>query len=87
MTDSYGDSWSDGAWIKFESINGNVVYKAMMTAGSSQTEPLSLYSPINKYETWKYTANASGDWKVYSFDDSTWTDYMAGREAVVGQGV
>ena len=54
MTDSYGDSWSDGAWIKFESINGNVVYKAMMTAGSSQTEPLSLYSPINKYETWKY---------------------------------
>ncbi|KNB41501.1 hypothetical protein JH06_5108 [Blastocystis sp. subtype 4] len=86
MTDSYGDSWSDGAWIKFESINGNVVYKAMMTAGSSQTEPLSLYSPINKYETWKYTANASGDWKVYSFDDSTWTDYTAGGEAISGQG-
>ena len=87
MIDGYGDSWSDGAWIKFESINGNVVYKAMMTAGSSQTEPLSLYSPINKNEAWKYTNNPSGTWKEYSFDDSTWTEYIAGGEAVYGQGV
>ena len=87
MLDSYGDSWADGAWIKFESINGNVMYKTMMTEGRTQTEPLSLYSPINKNEPWKYTNNLSGNWKEYSFDDSTWTDYMAGREAVVGQGV
>ena len=87
MSDTYGDSWSNGAWIKFESINGNVIYKAMMTEGSLQTEPLSLYSPINKYETWKYTANASGDWKATSYVDSTWTDYTAGGEAVTGQGV
>ena len=87
MIDSYGDSWADGAWIKFESINGNVMYKGMMTEGRTQTEPLSLYSPINKNEPWKYTNNLSGNWKEYSFDDSTWTDYMAGREAVVGQGI
>ena len=87
MLDSYGDSWADGAWIKFESINGNVIYKTMMTEGRTQTEPLSLYSPINKNEPWKYTINLSGNWKEYSFDDSTWTDYMAGGEAVVGQGV
>ena len=86
MADGYGDSWSDGAWIQFESINGNVVYKAMMTEKSLQTEPLSLYSPINKNEAWKYTANASGDWKAYNYGDSSWTDYTSGGEVVTGQG-
>ena len=87
MSDTYGDSWSDGAWIKFESINGNVIYKAMMTEGRTQTEPLSLYSPINKNEVWKYTANAPTDWKAINYVDSTWTNYEAGGEAVTGQGV
>ena len=33
MKDSGGDSWSNGAWISIEGINGNLVFKQMMTAG------------------------------------------------------
>ena len=87
MIDSYGDSWSDGAWIKFEGINGNVMYKEMMTEGSTQREPLSLYSPINKNEAWKHTNNPSGSWKIYGYDDDDWINYVSGGEAVSGQGV
>ena len=34
MKDSYGDSWSNGAWIEIEGMNGNIVYKGMMTEWS-----------------------------------------------------
>lgn len=71
MNDSGGDSWSNGCWIKIESINGNVMFKGMMTEMRTQTEPLSLYSPINKYSTWMYTPSALGEWKSISYDDNS----------------
>ena len=31
MRDSANDAWTDGAWIQIEGMNGNIVYKGMMT--------------------------------------------------------
>ena len=78
MKDSLNDSWTNGAWIKIEGINGNVVYMAMMTEKTTQTEQFSLYSPINKGDTWKYNSNASGNWKEVSYSDSNWSEVTTG---------
>ena len=58
-TSSY---WTNGAWIQIEGINGNLVFKGMMIGSKTETYQFSLYSPVNKGSTWKYTANASGNW-------------------------
>ena len=76
--DSGNDSWSDGAWIKLEGINGNVAFMGFMSASNSETHPLSLYSPINKDDSWKYSADASGTWTAVSYADSTWTTVTVG---------
>ncbi|KNB44582.1 hypothetical protein JH06_1834, partial [Blastocystis sp. subtype 4] len=70
-TSSY---WDNGAWLEIYGINGNRVFKGMMTTSRTQEQPLSLYSPINKDDTWKYTATASGNWKDVSYPDAGWTD-------------
>lgn len=87
MNDSGGDSWSNGCWIKIESINGNVMFKGMMTEMRTQTELLSLYSPINKYSTWMYTPSALGEWKSISYDDNSWIEYTVDDNTTTGQGV
>ena len=46
-----------------EGVNGNVVYKTIMTEKTTQTEQFSLYSPINKGDTWKFTDSTSRNWK------------------------
>ena len=87
MNDSGGDSWSNGGWIKIESINGNVMFKGMMTEMRTQTEPISLYSPINKYSTWMYTPSALGEWKSISYDDDSWIEYTVDDNTTTGQGI
>ncbi|KNB41443.1 hypothetical protein JH06_5453 [Blastocystis sp. subtype 4] len=74
-TSSY---WANGAWLMIDGINGNRVFKGMMTTSGNQTQPLSLYSPINKGETWRYTANVLEGWKDVSFTDSDWTEISLG---------
>ncbi|KNB41579.1 hypothetical protein JH06_5160 [Blastocystis sp. subtype 4] len=81
MSDSAGDSWSDGAWLMIEGINGNVMYKVMMTESRTQTEPLSLYSPINLGSDWKYKNGVTGNWKDVNFPDSDWTSVTLGISA------
>ena len=78
MRDSANDAWTDGAWIQIEGMNGNIVYKGMMTEKSVQTEQFSLYSPINKNDTWKYTNSVSGNWKDVSYSDVDWSDVVTG---------
>ena len=86
MSDTAGDSWSDGAYIMMEGINGNIVYKAMMTESRTQTEPLSLYSPINKDGVWKYISSASGNWKDVNYSDSTWSEVTLGIASTSASG-
>ena len=78
MKDSCGDSWSNMAWISIEGINGNLVFKQMMTHGSQEEYQFSLYSPVKKGDVWKYTANASGTWTMPNYADQGWTDVQTG---------
>ena len=70
--------WTSGAWLEIYGINGNLVFKGMMTTSKTQEVPLSLYSPINKEDTWKYTSSASGSWKDVSYSDASWTEISLG---------
>ena len=74
LYDDASDSWSSGSWLSFEGINGNLMFKQFMVENSEESFPLSLYSPINKGSTWKYTANAAGSWTVADYTDAEWTD-------------
>ena len=78
MSDTLGDSWTDGAWVAVRGINGNTVLKTFMTEKFDELVPFSLYSPINKNDSWKFSNSALGDWKSLSFPDATWTDVTLG---------
>ena len=70
--------WARGTWIEIEGMNGNIVYKGMMTERSVQTEQFSLHSPINKNDSWKYTNSVSDNWKDVSYSDVDWSDVVTG---------
>ena len=78
MKDSFGDSWTDGAWIAVKDINENTVLKYMMTELSTETVNFALYSPISKNASWKFSNNFYGGWNQYSFAESGWTDVTLG---------
>ena len=78
MKCSQNGLWSSGTWIEIEGMNGNIVYKGMMTEKSVQTEQFSLYSPINKNDSWKYTNSVSDNWKDVSYSDVDWSDVVTG---------
>ena len=78
MKCSQNRRWSSGTWIEIEGMNGNIVYKGMMTEGRVQTEQFSLYSPINKNDSWKYTNSVSDNWKDVSYSDVDWSDVVTG---------
>ena len=74
LYDDSADGWNSGSWISFVGINGNTVFKQFMSDGSEESYPLSLYSPINKGSTWKYKANAVGNWMMADFAADGWVD-------------
>ena len=86
MNDSGGDSWSDGAWISIEGINGNTVFKQMMSAVTSEEYPFSLHYPITKNSTWKYTNNAVGSWTDVMYNEQGWTEITSGTTAQTAVG-
>ena len=73
LQNSRGNTWADGAWIEVETENGNIALRTSLFKYSSDSLALSLYSPINLHSSWQYSNTASGTWKAYEFDDSTWT--------------
>ena len=78
MKDTFGDSWTNGGWIKLYSINENIVFKGFMDQSREQDVPFSLYSPIDKNAVWKFSNNYAGDWRNYNFADSGWTEITLG---------
>ncbi|KNB42133.1 hypothetical protein JH06_4646 [Blastocystis sp. subtype 4] len=76
LSDRGNDGWSDGAWLKIEGVNGNVIYKTFMINTSEESHPLSLYSPIEKYTVWKYSSTVMDSWKTYDYSDSDWTEVI-----------
>ena len=78
LIDSYGDSWTSGAWLEVRGIYDNTVFKNMMTEGYKESYTLSLYYAIMKNASWKMSSSASGSWTTYSFDDNDWTSVILG---------
>ena len=79
LKDSYGDSWTTGSWLKAEGKYGNVVFRAMMVAGSEESYTLSLYYPIDKNAEWKMmSGSVTGEWTTYGYADSAWTAVTLG---------
>ena len=87
MKDSFGDSWTAGAWISVEGIYGNIAYKGFLTENSLEEVPISLYYGVTKEAQWKMTSGSvSGTWTEYNFGDSSWTQVTLGSvtESVSG---
>lgn len=78
MKDSFGDSWTDGAWIAVKDINENTVLKYMMTELSTETVNFALYSPIHKNAAWRFSSNFQANWNQFSFDHNSWTEMTLG---------
>ena len=83
LKDSYGDSWSSGAYIEIRGKYDNVFFKNFMTDKTREQYSLSLYYPIEKNDQWKMTTNAAGSWNQYSYDDNSWTAVTLGSASAV----
>ena len=79
MIDSYGDSWSSGAYLEIYGQYGNKVFKNFLADSSQESYTFSLYYGVERSATWKMVSrSASTGWTTYSFSDSTWTDATLG---------
>ena len=86
VRDSVSDSWSDGAWIALYGVDGNIVFKNLMSERTSQIYTFSLYSPIHFRGEWKFSNAAGPNWTAYSFDDSAWNLIVLGSEGLSSTG-
>ena len=79
LKDSWGDSWTNGAYLEVQGIHGNTFFKNLMTQQGGDEYSLSLYYGINKNDQWKMTSSSiSGTWTQYNYADSTWTQVTLG---------
>ena len=81
IVDSYGDSWSAGAWVSVAGLYGNMVLKTMMVDNHEEEYLLSLYYPIVKSAEWKMYVSASTidpNWNSLGYDDHTWNSLTLG---------
>ena len=79
--DSYGDSWTTGAWASVSGQYGNTVFKNFMTDDDEEEFALSLYYPIMKNQEFKMFSTSSSiasDWFAINFSDSSWTPVTLG---------
>ncbi len=74
IKDSFGDSWSNGAYLQIEGIHNTIFFKNLMTLQNNEVYPLSLYYAIHKNDQWRMVASTiAGSWTEYNYADSTWT--------------
>ena len=81
IIDSYGDSWTNGAWVSVSGLYGNVVLKATLVEEREELYALSLYYPVMKSVEWKMTATSSSiasDWYAVNFGESGWSAVTLG---------
>ena len=86
IIDSYGDSWSAGAWVSVAGIYGNVVLKATLVEKRQEEYTLSLYYPIMKNQQWKMftsTSNIDPSWNTLNFSDGSWQTVTLGSASAV----
>ena len=76
--------WSDGSWVAIYGANGNVALKAFMSVKAEERIRFSLYSPVNKGDSWKHSDTFASDWKSYAFQDSAWSATSGSAISVSG---
>ena len=86
MHDTFGDGWSDGAYIEIQTINDNTILKVFMSERFDETVQFSLYSPINKGAVWKFSNTFANDWKNLNYVDSAWIEVTTGTSTVSSTG-
>ena len=89
IIDSYGDSWTNGAWVSVAGIYGNVVLKATLVEKREEEFALSLYYPVMKSVEWKMTATSgsiASDWYAVNFGESGWSAVTLGSVATPATG-
>ena len=87
MIDSYGDSWSSGAYLEIYGQYGNKVFKNFLADSSQESYTFSLYYGVERSATWKMVSgSASTGWTTYSFSDTTWTDATLGSVTATATG-
>ena len=82
MKDSHEDGWSDGSYVEIITGNGNSATKNFITsreessssAGVQQeTVQFTLYSSINKGDSWKYNNSVETGWNSdTSYNEQDW---------------
>ena len=84
LKDSYGDSWSSGAWVEIRGLYDNIFFKGTIVAASMEEYSLSMYYPVEKATTWKsYSGADQAGWNTLNFSDSAWTDVVVGSSVAV----
>ena len=79
IKDSFGDSWSNGAYLQIEGIHNTIFFKNLMTLQNNEVYPLSLYYAIHKNDQWRMVASTiAGSWTEYDYADSTWSLVTSG---------
>ena len=77
-------NWADGSWVAIYGANGNIALKAFMSAKGEEPIRFSLYSPVNKGDSWKHSAVFANGWQSYSFSDSSWSTTSGSAISVSG---
>ena len=80
LRDSANDAWTAGAWLSISGLYGNLFFKNMMVAKTSEVYPLSLYYAVTKDVEWKMSSTVTDAWTTYSYDDNAWTSITLGSE-------
>ena len=78
LTDTIGDGWDSGSWIEFIGPYENTFYKGYIPAGREMIVNFSMYTPVEKASTWKFSNTAEGNWYAANYDDSQWIPYTHG---------
>ena len=82
MKDSHEDGWSDGSYVEIITENGNSATKSFITSreggsisaeGQQETIQFTLYSSINKGDTWNFSNSVETGWNSdTSYNDQGW---------------
>lgn len=87
LFDSFGDSWTSGAWLEIRGLYNNVFFKGYLTDSSTESYSLSLYFPIKMYDQWKMTSGTmTPGWTGVSFNDQGWTTVTLGSVTTPASG-
>ena len=86
LVDSYGDSWTNGAYLEVHGPYENIVFKGYLYAKRTLTNALSLYNPLKTNAEWKFTNSYASGWTSIDYNDDSWTSVVLGNPSTPTDG-